>query len=51
MNKNQKTCFFLTDLPGDEEWESTEKRLGEKGKEFFVAMAEIKAKAKEAKAS
>ena len=32
-------------VPGDEEWESTEKRLGEKGKEFFVAMAEIKAKA------
>ena len=24
---------------GDEEWESTEKRLGKKGKEFFVAMA------------
>ena len=34
---------------GDEEWESTEKRLGEKGKEFFVAMAkEAKEKAESA---
>ena len=34
---------------GDEEWESTEKRLGKKGKEFFVAMAkEAKEKAESA---
>ena len=37
----------LTACQGDEEWESTEKRLGEKGKEFFMAMAEAK-EAKEA---